>query len=102
MHSQGFISATDRPHSANWLLRGLILISVAIHTVILFHISGIYRSSTLTFIEMSLQNIDRPTARDIPRPRMRPKPTRSQGPGKKDQCGAEARTAHPAAGHGPR
>ena len=80
MHSQGFISATDRPHSANWLLRGLILISVAIHTVILFHISGIYRSSTLTFIEMSLQNIDRPTARDIPRPRMRPKP-----PDPKDQ-----------------
>lgn len=80
MQPQAIMMATDRPPSANWLLRGLILISVAVHTLIFFHISGIYRSSTLTFIEMSLQNVDRPTARAIPRPRMRAKP-----PDPKDQ-----------------
>jgi len=80
MQPQVSIITTDQPPSANWLLRGLILISIAVHTVIFFHISGIYRSNMLTFIEMSLQNVDRPTARDIPRPRMRPKP-----PDPKDQ-----------------
>ncbi|MBR9985621.1 MAG: energy transducer TonB [Desulfosarcina sp.] len=83
MHAQGSTSAADRRPSANWLLRGLIVFSIAVHTVIFFHISGIYRSSTLTFIEMSLQNIDRPTARDIPRPRMRPKPPDPRDPVKK-------------------
>jgi protein TonB len=64
----------DRPREANWLLRTLIIVSLAVHAGVFVHVSGIYRSSVLTFIEMSLQNIDRPTARDIPRPRMRPKP----------------------------
>ena len=59
---------------ANWLLRTLIIFSVGVHTVLFFHISGIYRTSALTFIEMSLQNIDKPAARSIPRPRARPKP----------------------------
>ena len=74
MQAQLTLSVMDRPHKANWLLRSLVIISLAAHTVLFFHISGIYRSKTLTFIEMSLQNIDRPSARAIPRPRMRPKP----------------------------
>lgn len=37
------------------------------------HISGIYRSTTLIYIEMPLQNIARTETRDIPRPRPRPK-----------------------------
>jgi periplasmic protein TonB len=80
MELQAPMSIMDRSTEANWLLRTLIIISLAVHTVIFFHVSGIYRSSTLTFIEMSLQNVDRPAARDIPRPRMRPKP-----PDPKDQ-----------------
>jgi periplasmic protein TonB len=58
----------------NWLLRSLILFSVAIHGLVFIHLSGIHRSSTLTAIELSLQAIDRPAARDIPRPRPRPNP----------------------------
>lgn len=58
----------------NWLLRGLVLISLVVHGVIFVHVSGIYRSTTLTYIEMTLQDVGRPEARDIPRPRMRPKP----------------------------
>jgi periplasmic protein TonB len=80
MELQASMPTMDRSREANWLLRSLIIISIAVHTVIFFHISGIYRSSTLSFIEMSLQNVGRPTARAIPRPRMRPKP-----PDPKDQ-----------------
>lgn len=57
----------------NWLLSMLILVSVAIHAVIFMHISGIYRSGALSYIEMSLQDISKPVVRDIPRPRPRPK-----------------------------
>lgn len=64
----------------NWLLRSLILISVAIHGLVFVHLSGIHRSSPLTAIELSLQAIDRPAARDIPRPRPRPKPPNFQEP----------------------
>ncbi|BBO83709.1 hypothetical protein DSCO28_42750 [Desulfosarcina ovata subsp. sediminis] len=66
-------SAMDRPSSPNWLLRTLIILSVAIHGVLFMHLSGIYHTRALTYIEMSLQNIARPAARDIPRPRPRPK-----------------------------
>lgn len=63
----------DRSPGPNWLLRTLVIFSVGVHTILFMHLSGIYRSSTLTYIEMSLQNINRPSARDIPRPRPRPK-----------------------------
>ena len=75
----------DRSREANWLLRSLIIMSLVVHTVIFFHVSGMYRSNTLSFIEMSLQNIDGPTVRDIPRPRMRPKPPDPRDPVKKIQ-----------------
>ncbi|BBO71166.1 hypothetical protein DSCA_50960 [Desulfosarcina alkanivorans] len=68
----------DRTPGPNWLLRTLIIISVGVHGLILVHLSGIYRSSALTYIEMSLQNINRPSARQIPRPRPRPKAPDSQ------------------------
>ena len=58
----------------NWLLRGLIGVSLAIHIVIFLHISGIYNSKALSYIELTMQNISKPTARAIPRPRHRPKP----------------------------
>jgi protein TonB len=37
------------------------------------HISGIYRSQALTYIELTLNDISKPPARSIPRPRPRPK-----------------------------
>ncbi len=80
MQSQITMPMMNQPRKANWLLRSLIIISLAVHTAIFFHMSGIYRSKTLTYIEMSLQNAERPTARAIPRPRTRPKP-----PDPKDQ-----------------
>ncbi|MCF8077648.1 MAG: TonB family protein [Desulfobacterales bacterium] len=57
----------------NWLLRGLILFSAAVHVFVFLHIAGIYRSETLTAIELTLQERKRPDVRDIPLPRPRPK-----------------------------
>ncbi|BBO82389.1 hypothetical protein DSCO28_29550 [Desulfosarcina ovata subsp. sediminis] len=73
MEASLYLSAMDRPSPPNWLLRTLIILSVAIHGVMFMHLSGIYRTQALSYIEMSLQNIARPGARDIPRPRPRPK-----------------------------
>ncbi len=57
----------------NWLFRGLVGVSLGIHVVIFMHIAGIYRSNALTYIELTLQDISKPSARSIPRPRHRPK-----------------------------
>lgn len=48
-------------------------ISLGIHVVLFMHISGIYRSHALTYIELTLKDISKPPVRSIPRPRLRPK-----------------------------
>ncbi len=57
----------------NWLLRSLIGVSLGIHLVIFLHISGIYNSKALTYIELTLRDTSKPPKRSIPRPRHRPK-----------------------------
>ncbi|MCB2146299.1 MAG: energy transducer TonB [Deltaproteobacteria bacterium] len=73
MEPQPHPSAMERTSEPNWLLRTLIIFSLVVHAGIFIHISGSYRSSTFSYIEMTLQNIARPVTRDIPRPRPRPK-----------------------------
>jgi protein TonB len=58
----------------NRLFQGLFVVSFAIHLVIFLHISGLYSSSALSYIELTLQNISKPPTRSIPRPRHRPRP----------------------------
>ncbi len=57
----------------NWLFRGLIGVSLAVHAVIFLHVTGLYNSNALTYIELTMHDISKPVARDIPRPRFRPK-----------------------------
>ena len=57
----------------NWLLRGLVVVSLVIHTIIFLHVSGLYNSKALTYIELTMRDISKPSARSIPRPRYRPK-----------------------------
>lgn len=66
-----FFKPVNRP---NWLLRGLIGVSLVIHIIIFMHVSGFYRTSALSFIEMTLDDISKPFSRDIPRPRLKQKP----------------------------
>ena len=58
----------------NRLLHGLLGVSLLIHLVLFLHISKLYSSSALNYIELTLQNISKPITRSIPRPRHRPKP----------------------------
>ena len=50
----------------------MILISLGIHVIIFMHIAGIYRSSALSVIELTVRD-EKPDMRSIPRPRMRHK-----------------------------
>ncbi|WP_319407676.1 energy transducer TonB [uncultured Desulfosarcina sp.] len=83
MEPQHHPSSMEQTSEPNWLLRTLIIFSLVAHTGIFIHISGIYHSSTLSYIEMTLQNIARPVTREIPRPRPRPKMPSPTDPVKK-------------------
>ena len=61
--------------SPNRLLYGLLCVSFVIHLILFMYISGLYSSSSLTYIELTLQDItSKAPTRSIPRPRHRPKP----------------------------
>ena len=64
--------AENNKKQPNWVLRGMILISLGIHVIIFMHIAGIYRSSALSVIELTVRD-EKPDMRSIPRPRMRHK-----------------------------
>jgi len=53
------------------MLISLISVSLGIHLLLLMHISGLYRSDALTFIELSVRDLSEPFTRSIPRPRLR-------------------------------
>lgn len=57
----------------NRLFQALVIVSLAVHGLIFMHISGLYRSKALTYIELTLQDISKPPERSVPRPRYRPK-----------------------------
>jgi len=62
----------------NWLFRGLVGISLGIHLVVFMHVSGIYGSNALSYIELTMHDVSKPPTRSIPRPRHRPKAPQPQ------------------------
>ncbi len=58
---------------SNWLLRGLVGVSLGIHFVVFMHIVGLYKSKAMTYIELTLKDTAKPPKRSIPRPRHRPR-----------------------------
>lgn len=57
--------------SVNWLLHGFILVSFGIHVLIFLHMAGIYENRAMSYIELTLQQVSKPSTRDIPSPRIR-------------------------------
>ncbi|MBF0226563.1 MAG: energy transducer TonB [Desulfobacterales bacterium] len=55
----------------NWLLVTLTSLSLGVHFIIFLYIAGIVKSETLTYIDLSIQNISKPYMRSIPRPSIR-------------------------------
>ncbi|MDZ7833441.1 MAG: energy transducer TonB [Desulfobacterales bacterium] len=66
------MTAENGKKQPNWVLRGMLVISLGIHVVIFMHIAGLYRSNALNVIELTVRE-EEPPARSIPRPRMRHK-----------------------------
>lgn len=66
-------SKVGQGQKPNWLFRTMIVVSVLIHVGLFLHISGIYKSMSLTVIEMTMDEEFKPVTRSIPRPRIRPK-----------------------------
>lgn len=56
----------------NWLLRGLLFVSIGVHAVLLVHIASLYGSRALSIIELTLRDVSKPPEREIPRPPPRP------------------------------
>ena len=67
---------SENKRKPNWLLCGLVSISLGIHLVIFMHIAGVYQSEALTYIELTLKDFSKPSSRNIPRPRLLPKTPR--------------------------
>lgn len=57
--------------SVNWLLHGFIVVSFGIHVLIFLHMAGIYENRAMSYIELTLQQVSKPSVRDIPSPRIR-------------------------------
>ena len=57
----------------DFLMSSLVCVSILIHFFIYLHISGIYRSNALQYIELALANVSSSVGRAIPRPTPRPK-----------------------------
>ena len=67
------MSSKEQTQKPNWLLRGLLGVSLVIHLVLLGKIAGLYDTRSRVFIDLALRNLSKPFSRDIPRPRLRPK-----------------------------
>lgn len=67
------MASKEQTQKPNWLLRGLLGVSLVIHLIILGQIAGLYNARSLVFIDLALRNMSKPFSRDIPRPRLRPK-----------------------------
>lgn len=57
--------ASDRP---NWLLYGLIGLSLLLHSWLIYH-DTTFKTKRMTYIELTMQDIPRPVVQDIPRPK---------------------------------
>jgi len=64
----------DDFHKPNWLLRGLIFLSVGVHLMLLLQMTQLYRPRDISRIELTLKQISKPFQREIPRPRSPLKP----------------------------
>ena len=56
-------SLSENRRKPNWLMRTMVTVSLGIHLVVLLHISGIYKSKTLSYIELTMHDISKPVRR---------------------------------------
>ncbi len=57
----------------NWLLRGLVIFSIGVHALALGHMAGLYKTESVSFIELEMRTVEKPSGRSIPVPPQRQK-----------------------------
>ncbi|MFO7713671.1 energy transducer TonB [Desulfosarcina sp.] len=57
----------------NWLLRGLVLLSIGVHAWALGHMAGLNKREPVSYIELEMRSEEKPSGRDIPLPPQRQK-----------------------------
>ncbi len=57
--------STERP---NWLLLGLVILSLGVHALVLARVTGMYRPVTTSYIEIEMRTEEKPSGRSIPVP----------------------------------
>jgi periplasmic protein TonB len=67
-------SMSGELHKPNWLLRGLIFLSVGIHLLLFMQMPRLDRARDISRIELTLKQISSPFERQVPKPRSRLKP----------------------------
>ncbi len=63
-----------RRNGPNWTMVVILIVSIGIHAWFLGHLAGLYRSESLSYIEIALEEKKLSTSRSIPRPPQRTKP----------------------------
>lgn len=63
-----------RQQGTNWLLIGLVAVSLVVHAGIFLKISGLYKARQPAYLEIHVQKNARPAPRTIPRPPSSPAP----------------------------
>lgn len=64
----------------NWLLRGMIGLSLAVHLVLFVHLASVYRSKAVSHIEFEMEEILPPRSMPQPPPDSSPPPPRIEAP----------------------
>jgi len=76
----------DDYYKPNWLLRGLIFLSVGVHLVLLLQMTHRYQTRDISRIELTLKQVSHTFQREIPKPRSPLKPLTEP----KEQTASEA------------
>jgi protein TonB len=77
---KGLSGVRDGRGRPNWVLAGLLAVSLVFHAWILGHIAGLYESKALTYLEVGFEEKKNPAARSIPRPPERKRPPETERP----------------------
>lgn len=64
---------THENRNPNWLLRGLVLLSIGVHALALAHMAGWVQREPVSYIELEMRTAEKPLARSIPVPPRRQK-----------------------------
>lgn len=73
MMGRGEAGAIGCTRNTNWLLRGLVLLSIGVHTLALGHMAGMCKREPINYIELEMRTAEKRSGRSIPVPPLQQK-----------------------------